>query len=176
MNLYDSWTVSEEATGQNQAALQFEIASHENSVPKMASLVELLEFDDTETFKTLFNDMMANDTNFTVYADSNIYVTKVDDDYIADIQSWTGYLIQMEGFEYPNSESMRAVGQGVLYTMSASQSPQTFCDNTVCSIWFSFESLRSSLQAILCIIVSRTNVIASKLLNSTFFVMVFSTK
>ena len=138
---HDSDSNIEEATGEYQTSVDFEIDSNDETLSKMVSLLELLEYDDTETFKTLFNGMMAD-------IDSNIYITKVDASQIAnDSASWYGYLAQ-EG-EFAEGSNM-AVGHGVLYTMSTSSTPQTFCNNTVCTVYTHIPSFSENEKYALC--------------------------
>ena len=121
--LFDSWFLMEENTGENQPVMEFQVNTDTLVLPKMASLVKLLEFDNTETFKTLFNELMHAD-----YGEFSIYMTRVADNYFADLDSWSRYLTQESIFN--ETSSVDAEGGGVLYVMMDGI-PKLFCNDTV---------------------------------------------
>ena len=117
--VFDSWFLTEENTGENQPVVEFQVNTDSWILAKMASLVKLLEFDNTETFKTLFNEFMHSH-----YGEFSIYMTRVADNYFADLDSWSRYLTQ-------ESIINGTVGGGVLYVMMDGI-PKLFCNDTVC--------------------------------------------
>ena len=94
------------------------------------STKKLLEYDATETFKTLFNELMPY-----YGGEQNLYMTRVEEGYIADVDSWSGFLDQETIFD--SAVPVGAVGGGVLYKMDNVGDAQTFCNDTVCTIVYS---------------------------------------
>ena len=114
-------------SGNHQFMVRVEIETNNDTIPMMASWAKLLEYDNTLTFKTLFNELMAE------YDEPNAYLIRVGDDYFTDMPSWSGYLTQETIFD--EESSIRAVSGGVLYTMEAGV-PQTFCNDSVYPLLF----------------------------------------
>ena len=107
--------------------VRVEIETNNDTIPKIASWTKLLEYDNTLTFKALFNELMAE------YDEPNAYLIRVGNDYFTDMPLWSGYLTQETIFD--EESSIGAVGGGVLYTMEAGV-PQTFCNDSVYPLLF----------------------------------------
>ena len=119
----DGYTIMETDVLQNQVIAKFKIEINNKTIPKIASLKKLLDYDRTETFKTLFNELMVEN------GDSNIYMTRVDGEYMRTIEKYAGYL-DLEHI-HDESKPRKALGGGVLFVMH-SGIPKTFCNDTVC--------------------------------------------
>ena len=127
---YTSWFEIEENTGERQPVIEFTIEPEDFIVAKMVSFASLLDYDNTETFKAMFNEMIEH--QYDIWAsgeNTRTYMTRVDDDYFSDMDSWSRYLTQLTTFD--ESTSNNAVGGGVLYVMIDGV-PRTFCNDTVC--------------------------------------------
>ena len=137
---YNSWFIKEQNTGELQPVIEFEIQPEASMVAKIASFVKLLEYDNTEIFKTMFNEKIVHQHElWGIYDESSyIYMTRVGDDYFSDMDSWSRYLTQ--GTTFDESSSIHAVGGGVLYVMIDGV-PRTFCNETVCGAYFLLESI-----------------------------------
>ena len=141
---FDASYVIEQHTGERQPVIEFEIHPEAWMIAKIASFVELLEYENTETFKTLFNEMMEH--QFEIWVKDGMasehtppfLVTRVGDDYFSDLDSWSRYLTQESIFN--ETSSTDAVGGGVLYVMIDGV-PRTFCNDTVCSLYFCFKTI-----------------------------------
>ena len=127
---YNSWFEIEQNTGEKQPVIEFEIQAETGMVAKIASFKQLLEYDNTETFKAMFNEMIQNQYDEWMTDESTwTYMTRVDDDYFSDMDSWSRYLTLESIFD--ESSSMNSVGGGVLYVMMDGIA-KTFCNDTVC--------------------------------------------
>lgn len=122
--------VTEENTGQRQPVMEFQIETDNQILSKMASFVKLLEYDNTVTFKTMFNELFEHH-HWDKYYISKISMTRVGDNYISDLGSWSRYLTQATTFD--ESSSIHALGGGVLYVMMDGV-PKTFCNENVCTV------------------------------------------
>ena len=121
----DGYTMMETNVLQNQTIAKLKIETNNENIPKMVSMKKLLDYDRTETFKTLFNELMVKN------GDSNIYLTRVDDGYMKNIKKHSRYL-DLQTI-YDESQSNQALGGGVLFVMDPGI-PKTFCNDTVCRI------------------------------------------
>ena len=74
----------------------------------------------------MFNELMKE------HGESTIYSTKIGEDYLSDIEMWTGYMTQLGIFT--ESDSIQALGAGVLYIMDETDTPFTFCHESVCGV------------------------------------------
>lgn len=128
----DEYFETEENTGEKQPVMEFEIETELDSdnrvLSKIASFKKLLEYDDTKTFKAMFNEMFEHE-HWDKYYVSELYITRVGDNYLSDVDSWSRYLTQATTFD--ESSSINAVGGGLLYVMMDGV-PKTFCNDTVC--------------------------------------------
>ena len=135
---YQKWFETEENTGESQPVIEYEIQTVDWMIPKMASVMGLLEYENTETFKTIFNEMIEHQYEMWGAAESvHTFMTRVGDGYFSDLDSWGRYLTQETTFD--ESSSINAVGGGVLYVM-IDGIPRTFCNDTVCDARFCLES------------------------------------
>lgn len=122
----NGWTLFEEAINgvmHYEHALEFEIDTNDITVSKMDSLLKLLDYDNTETFKTIFNE-------WSVHYSLAFFMSKVECSFSIGQQ---GFLIQESIFD--ESSMIQALGGGVLYTIQYGDEidrPRTFCNDTVC--------------------------------------------
>ena len=127
----DSWSYGEGSsvlegnTFTYQPRIQYEITVTDDTIPKLNSLVQLLEYDNTETFKTLFNELMENNGEY------NIYMTQVE-----GYEGWNDGVLEQYNYLkispiFDETMYVQAVGGGVLYAEDAAGF-KTFCNDTVC--------------------------------------------
>ena len=116
----NGWSEFEGVTQQYQLAIELEIPTNDMTISKMDSWLKLLDYDNTETFKTMFNELMEQ-----YHGGFSIYMIKVGNPFTIGEQ---GYLRQESIFD-------DVLGGGVLYTIQYGDEidrPRTFCNDTVC--------------------------------------------